>query len=350
MKYWTENEIKLLKQYYNKISIEDLIKNYLLYYTKKQILSKAYILKITKNRIWTQKEVNILLENKNKPINDYINLLPNRNRKTIEAKRAELGLTNKNRGKELNAKCAYCGKKIHVFPSRLKTKKYHLCNKECFKKWRVEFSKGENNPFYGKTHTQETIQKIIQINSREKPELRKWTDKKLVELKQYLLDGLTYYEIAKIYNIKKENLMPIVRKYGLLDFYIAKYKNNSEGHLKLRELLESMFPKNLFKNEKYIKNIKQFIDISDEILGIFYEYNGIQHYIQKGTWNRDNKDFKKQQERDNRKYNYCLTNNIPLIVIRYDEELNKELIIQKLKEQGINYEDICESQVSSFCL
>ena len=54
------------------------------------------------------------------------------------------------------------------------------------------------------------------------------------------------------------------------------------------------------------------------------EYNGAQHYSQpKGRWG-EYWNYKEQQERDQLKINYCRKHNIPLIVIRYDQEYSFE--------------------------
>lgn len=296
---------------------------------------------------WIKDEIDILIKNKDNIIKSYLHLLPGRTEDTISAKRVTMGLIDKEKSKELNAICGFCGKRFHEFPSRLNGR-VRFCSRECWINWQREQMEGENNHFYGKQHPPEIMQKIIEANTGKPNQNRKWTDNKLLILKSYLLNSLSYYEIAKLYNTTKSKIVATVNRYNLKEFYIAKYKHNSEGHLKLREILLELFPDSIFKNEMYIKKIRQYIDIVDLTNNIYYEYDGIQHYVQKNTWNREDKDFQLQQERDRRKINYCKLNNIPLIVIKYDEELNKELIVKKLKEQGINYEDICEKQVSSF--
>ena len=58
---------------------------------------------------------------------------------------------------------------------------------------------------------------------------------------------------------------------------------------------------------------------------IFIEYNGKQHYEQpKGNWGS----IEKIQKYDNLKKEYCKKNNIPLIIIKYDENYSiKDLLI-----------------------
>lgn len=52
------------------------------------------------------------------------------------------------------------------------------------------------------------------------------------------------------------------------------------------------------------------------IVKYFIEYNGKQHYIQNGGWNTK-QEFANRIINDKIKYDYCKTNNIPLIIIPY---------------------------------
>jgi hypothetical protein len=137
-------------------------------------------------------------------------------------------------------------------------------------------------------------------------------------------------------NLSSSQVSSAVQRYNLTYLYTAKYKHNSVGFIELMRILKEMFPDNDIVGEKYIKETKQFIDIFDETLSIAYEYNGIQHYQQKGTWNRSDKAWSLQLERDEKKKKWCDRNDIPLVVIRYDEDLNEDLIKNKLKELNLD--------------
>lgn len=262
-------------------------------------------------KAWCISEIQTLIDYKYKSIKEYLYLLPLRNEDTIVAKRMELGITYNY--KELNAVCDFCGKKYHVANYKFKINKNMFCSRECYINWKKENYKGEKTPFYGRKVTPQMIKKANE--SRRKtyelnPPKRKWDDNKLKLITYFMKIGLSYYEIAEIFNVNKTSIISIIRLYNLQKHYKAKYKHNSEGHKKLRKLLYNLFSFNNFKDEKYIKEIKQYIDIYDLTLNIAYEYNGIQHYVQKSTWNRKDEDFALQQERDKRKYEWCKNNNI----------------------------------------
>ena len=56
------------------------------------------------------------------------------------------------------------------------------------------------------------------------------------------------------------------------------------------------------------------------------EYNGIQHYIQpSGPWGEN---FKESQARDEMKIKYCKEHNIPLIIIKYDEDYDINTLLK----------------------
>lgn len=71
------------------------------------------------------------------------------------------------------------------------------------------------------------------------------------------------------------------------------------------------------------------IDIYIPELKLGFEYNGIQHYKPVEHWGGE-KSLKKQQMRDKRKQQLCNQNDVKLIIIKYDEQLSKDLILSKI--------------------
>lgn len=71
---------------------------------------------------------------------------------------------------------------------------------------------------------------------------------------------------------------------------------------------------------------------NNNLLKYLIEFNGIQHYQQINFFGEDR--FETQQENDNRKKQYCLEKNIPLIIIPYWElkNINLEYIERKVKD------------------
>lgn len=54
------------------------------------------------------------------------------------------------------------------------------------------------------------------------------------------------------------------------------------------------------------------------------EYNGIQHYKVTGGWNTE-EEFAKTQRRDNEKLQWCENNHYPVLIIKYNEDIEKVL-------------------------
>ncbi len=72
---------------------------------------------------------------------------------------------------------------------------------------------------------------------------------------------------------------------------------------------------------------------SEHELSYLIEYNGAQHYMDvKGSWNKG-RSFEERIERDQLKIDYCKKHNIPLIIIRYDQEYSFEDLT--LKEEPV---------------
>lgn len=83
-----------------------------------------------------------------------------------------------------------------------------------------------------------------------------------------------------------------------------------------------------FQQEKQLNNSRQRFDFYIEYsnLKIAIEYNGSQHYNETNYFATT---LRQQQERDNRKRQYCVDNNIKLIEIPYyylDEQIRGEII------------------------
>lgn len=75
------------------------------------------------------------------------------------------------------------------------------------------------------------------------------------------------------------------------------------------------------------KNIKALpFDFFIESKNILIEFNGIQHYEFRKRFHRTIEGFYEQQIRDKLKADYCLANNIKLIIIKYNEPILVKLI------------------------
>jgi hypothetical protein len=99
----------------------------------------------------------------------------------------------------------------------------------------------------------------------------------------------------------------------------------SKGEKEVREYLEQnnikFIPQYKFADCKNIKPLPFDFYLPDHNTCI--EYNGKQHYILNEFFGEDS--FKLTQKNDKIKMGYCQNNNIPLIVIKYDENVFERL-------------------------
>lgn len=74
------------------------------------------------------------------------------------------------------------------------------------------------------------------------------------------------------------------------------------------------------------------IDIYIPELKIGFEYNGIQHYKAVKHWGGEEQ-LIKQRKNDKRKKAICKKNDVELIVIKYNEDLSEDLLINRIPEK-----------------
>lgn len=101
-----------------------------------------------------------------------------------------------------------------------------------------------------------------------------------------------------------------------------------------REISKILFNKNIsFCSEVSFDDLKgygngklrfDFGIIQNGKISCLIEYNGKQHYEKTGGWCTD-KEFEIRQINDRRKMEYCQKNNIPLYIIKYDEDIEDKL-------------------------
>lgn len=101
---------------------------------------------------------------------------------------------------------------------------------------------------------------------------------------------------------------------------------NSIGEIEIEKYLNKnkilFIPQKNFKECKHIKLLP--FDFYLPEFNICIEYNGLQHYKAVDYWG-GKEGLKKQKLRDKIKMEYCKNNNIPLIIIKYNDDINESL-------------------------
>jgi hypothetical protein len=153
-------------------------------------------------------------------------------------------------------------------------------------------------------------------------------------------DRFTYYKVNYINN--KTKVIITCPTHGdfkqdpnshLLGFGCQKC-NKSKGEIIIEKILKekkiNFQPQFKFKDLKH-KGLLRFdfgiLDING-VLKYLIEYNGEQHYKFKKPFYKNKEEFKISQYRDKLKKEYCLINNIPLYIIKYNEKNIENKIIK----------------------
>lgn len=116
------------------------------------------------------------------------------------------------------------------------------------------------------------------------------------------------------------------------------------SEVKMLEILKEIFPKLTIEyryRPKWLKRMELDVYIPSFKTGI--EYQGMQHFKPIDFFGGE-KTFLAQIKRDKLKKELCVKNSITLIEVYYDEELTRDLLINKILNAGINimsevYED-----------
>lgn len=126
-----------------------------------------------------------------------------------------------------------------------------------------------------------------------------------------------------IYGKEAENILR--EEYG-----VAKIGEGWISETMMIKIIEGIFED--YKCERHCRpNFLEGLEIDIYVpeLKLGFEYNGIQHYKPVEHWGGE-ESLKKQQERDKRKQQLCNKNDVELIVIKYNEQLSKDLILSKI--------------------
>ena len=107
----------------------------------------------------------------------------------------------------------------------------------------------------------------------------------------------------------------------------------SKGEIKVENyLIENNInfkPQYSFPDLKNKRRLLFDFGVLDENNNLKYllEFNGEQHYKFDNHFHKTEEDFKKSKLRDNLKLDYCSKNNIPLFIIKYNEDIKEKMLI-----------------------
>jgi hypothetical protein len=101
--------------------------------------------------------------------------------------------------------------------------------------------------------------------------------------------------------------------------YVLSYnkprKNPSEPHKRAKALLQKIYGATPIKEEVFLPGVGLFLDLFLPLYRLGLEVHGEQHYKQVNFFHKTEYDFIKSKKRDRLKEQFCLENNITLVVL-----------------------------------
>lgn len=134
---------------------------------------------------------------------------------------------------------------------------------------------------------------------------------------QYTINQIKYH-IEKCYPELSENLR----------------RESSRGNIKLLAILQDIYPHVNIESEYPIGDRLRLDAYLPEPYNLGFEYDGVQHEAYTPGLHESEDDFLKSLNNDKRKEEICIGRGINLIRIHHSEDLNKELILQRINQIG----------------
>lgn len=106
-------------------------------------------------------------------------------------------------------------------------------------------------------------------------------------------------------------------------------KKLSRGHAALTQIMRKLIPGEEIINEFHVGE-RLMLDIYCPKFKLGAEYHGRQHFFYNNLHYADLSEFKKAQERDDRKVELCKEQGIALIVFRYNDKLTDEAVYERM--------------------
>lgn len=240
MKTWTNCELAILKKHYPTNPIKKLIE-VLPNKTKKQIKAKAHYLHIYKeyDRHWTDADIMILMEKYPTTLMDNLCKLFNRSKDVIRNKANDLGIYR-------------TAEAIRIESSRgMKNINKGRKRPDLAERNKQNPLKGQKNPFYGKTHSKETREKISELQKTNSAFFRLNKDPSFQEIrKKAFLEAManpkTIQNILRAQHIRPN--IPERKMIELIEKYSLPFRYTGDGE----EIIGNINPDFIHNNKKII--------------------------------------------------------------------------------------------------
>lgn len=155
--------------------------------------------------------------------------------------------------------------------------------------------------------------------------------KKEAVLKDLLFDSnLPLTDIAHQLYMTRPELNTLLRKTGL-SWVKRNNRKLSRGHSALTQIMQSILPNEEIVNEFHIGE-RLRLDIYCPSYNLAAEYHGRQHFFYSSHFHQDMDAFHESVERDRRKEELCRESGIALVVFRFSDKMDEEVVFRRMLE------------------
>ncbi len=142
--------------------------------------------------------------------------------------------------------------------------------------------------------------------------------------------NLSFAEMSKRLAIPEWELHKKIKQYGL--GWVRKSRRKmSRGHETLMHMIQKLLPGEDVVTEHCVGE-RLFLDVYCPSYKLAAEYHGRQHFHFSNYFYKDIRDFHEAQDRDLRKAELCRELGIALVTFRYDEDLNEDLVFDRMMD------------------
>lgn len=141
----------------------------------------------------------------------------------------------------------------------------------------------------------------------------------------------TNYSVAEIAKQMQVSSTFIMSRIKDLDLgWVKRYKGNlSRGQGALTHILRKLLPGEEIRTEEPIGS-RLFLDIYCPKYNLGIEYHGRQHFEYVEHFHGDLQGFKESQQRDEKKMELCKDLGIVLVVFRYNDSLDEDIVYNRI--------------------
>jgi hypothetical protein len=137
-------------------------------------------------------------------------------------------------------------------------------------------------------------------------------------------------EISDYFECSKAEISKTIKLLGL-DWVRRSNKKMSRGQAALTSILQKLLPSEEIVNEYHIGE-RLRLDIYCPKYKVAIEYHGRQHYNHISRFHETYDDFLRAQERDQRKIELCKENGISLVIFKYSDKLDEDIVHERIIE------------------